>query len=307
MSIDLGNLLPIFSNNLLPIFLAAGAGYLLSRTLHVNPRGLAQVIFYILSPCLIFNLLVKNQLGNGEVFSIMLIASVFIVIMGALTWLMGKALRLPRSQMAAVLLGSMFMNAGNYGMPVALFAFGETALSYASLFFIADAVMAYSLGVLIASMGKANLKQAITNLFKIPTIYALILGMVFMQTGWQTPTYVQRTIDLLGDASIPAMLVLLGLQFHQADWRGKLKPLTLASGMRLVIAPLLLLLLAPIFGLSGIARQASVLQAGMPTAVLTTTLATEFDSEPSLVAATVFITTLLSPLTLTPLLAYLGA
>ena len=65
--------------------------------------------------------------------------------------------------------------------------------------------------------------------------------------------------------------------------------------------------LAPLFGLTGVARQAGVLQAGMPSAVIATILATEFDVEPGFVTSVVLLTTLLSPLTLTPLLAWLRA
>jgi predicted permease len=69
----------------------------------------------------------------------------------------------------------------------------------------------------------------------------------------------------------------------------------------------LAILLLPLFGLTGVARQAITIQAGMPAAVLTTALATEFNSDPAFVTAAVFLTTLLSPLTLTPLLSFLGA
>ena len=53
--------------------------------------------------------------------------------------------------------------------------------------------------------------------------------------------------------------------------------------------------------------KAGVIEAATPTAVLSTVLSTEFDTEPAFVTSVVFTTTLLSPLTLTPLLAYLGA
>jgi predicted permease len=77
--------------------------------------------------------------------------------------------------------------------------------------------------------------------------------------------------------------------------------------MRLLIAPALAFGLTRLFGMTGPAYQAVVLEAGMPAAVLTTILATEFDAEPSFVTTAVLVSTLLSPLTLTPLLAILGA
>ncbi|MEW5871323.1 MAG: AEC family transporter [Chloroflexota bacterium] len=303
----MNQLLNLFLDNLLPIFLAAGAGYLLARLTSITPSALSRVIFYIFSPCLIFSLLTHSQLSNDDILHSILFAVCAILLIGAFTWLAGKLLRLDRRTLAGVLIASMFMNAGNFGLPVVMFAFGETALSYASLFFVADAMLAYSLGVIIASSGSASLRQALINLLKIPTIYALVLALLFLRTGWQIPVPLERTTTLLGNASVPAMLVLLGLQLSKANWKGKALPITLASFMRLVVGPAIVLLLSPIFGLSGAARQANVLESGMPTAVLTTVLATEYDAEPSLVTAIVFISTLLSPLTLTPLLAYLGA
>jgi predicted permease len=103
------------------------------------------------------------------------------------------------------------------------------------------------------------------------------------------------------------MLVLLGMQLVNIRLNGQRLPLILTSSMRLLIAPLLAIALTRLFHVSIPATQAVVLEAAMPVAVMTTILATEFEVEPSFVTAAVLLTTLLSPLTLTPLLAFLGA
>jgi len=302
----LTELTTIFLNNLLPVILAAGAGYLLAYFFDVNPRPLSKLVFYVFSPSLIFILLTQSELSNGDILTTVLFASILITIVIALTWLAGTLLKLDRRTLSAVILTSAFVNAGNFGLSVVLFAFGKSALSYASLFFVTNTLLAYSLGVIIASMGSVSLSQAFINLLKIPTLYALILALVFMLTKWQVPLPLERTFSLLGDAAIPGMLVLLGMQFKDVTWSGKAKPITLSTVMRLLVSPILALLLSRLFGLTGPSRQASVLEAATPSAVLNTVLATEFDVEPTLVTATVFVTTLLSPLTITPLLAYLG-
>jgi predicted permease len=65
------------------------------------------------------------------------------------------------------------------------------------------------------------------------------------------------------------------------------------------------LLLAQLDNLQGAALQPNVLQGAMPAAVVTTVVPAEYKLEPSLVTAIVFLGTILSPLTLTPLLVYL--
>ena len=303
----MNELFAIFFNNLLPVFLAAGAGYLLSRISNINPRPVSQVIFYIFSPCLIFTLLTQSELSDGDILLVSGFAALTMISIGTLTWLLGRAFKLDRRILAGVVLASMFMNSGNFGMPVVLFAFGDRALRFGSLFFVTNAILAYTVGVIIASMGKVNLLKALTNLLKIPGLYALLLALIYMRTDWQIPIPLERTTTLLGDASIPAMLVLLGMQLRTANLAGRRVPIALATGMRLLTSPLLALVLSVVIGVSGAARQATILQSAMPTAVLTTVLATEYDSAPSMVTAIVFITTIISPLTLTPILAFLGA
>jgi malate permease and related proteins len=298
--------LNIFLNNLLPIFLAAGAGYLLAKWLPINPRTLSSIALYVFSPCLVFNLLTHTELNNNNILKIISFTVLCLGIIGLLTWLIGRALRLERTVLAAVLITSMFVNAGNYGLPVASFAFGETALAYASLFFVTSAILSNTAGVVIISMGSASFKKAFANLFKIPVFYALILAILFMSMDWRIPLPLDRTVEILGDASIPTLMVLLGVQFHYVKLQGKIVPLTLASVMRLLVSPALALGLSAIFGLYGPARQAVVLEAAMPAAVLNTVLATQFETESPFVTAVVAVTTLLSAFTLTPLLAYLG-
>jgi predicted permease len=78
-----------------------------------------------------------------------------------------------------------------------------------------------------------------------------------------------------------------------------------AVTLSLVVAPLVALVVASLLGLTGPARQAAVVQASMPTAVVTTILALEYDVLPAFVTSVVLLATLLSPLTLTVLIAYL--
>lgn len=300
-------LIGLFANNILPVFLIAGAGYVLGKFTRMDPRPISQVVFYIFSPCLLFTLLTTNRLSGGEISRVMAFATATTLLLGLLTLLIGLAMRMPRPTLAGVLLGSMFMNAGNFGLPVVLFAFGETALSYAGLYFVTVSILTYSLGAVIASMGKESLAKSLVKLFRVPVIYGVILALVFLITGQQVPTLLARTTAVLGNASIPGMLILLGLQLRTIVWTKNPAPITLASGMRLLAGPLLALALAPLFGLTGPARQALVLESAMPAAVSNILLATEFNADPPFVSALVLATTLLTPLTLTLLLAYLGA
>jgi predicted permease len=304
----LNDLLRLFANNLLPILLVAGTGYVAGKWLKVDARSISRVVFYLFSPCLLFDLLVTSQFAGGEMLRMVGFTLASILAVAAVTWVLGRLLHLERKMMAAVLLCTLTINAGNYGLSLNLFAFGEEALAHASLFFVTTAVVTYTLGAAVASMGKAGLADSLRDLLKIPVVYVIPLALIFMYFNWELPLPLSRSVTLLEDAAIPGMLLVLGLQLEKIDQRiWDLRALTLATGMRLLGGLGFGLLLAPLFGLDGMAYNAGVLESAMPTAVLATILATEYDAEPAFVTTAVFTTTLLSPLTLTPLLSILGA
>ena len=303
----MAGLILLFINNILPIVLIAGAGFALARFGKMEPRALSQTVFYLFSPCLLFNALTHSNLDSADMLRMIGFAVTIMCICGLIAFLAGKALGFNRSLLAAVIVPAMLMNAGNYGLPLVDFAFGKEALAHASLFYVAMSLLSYSLGTLIASMGSAGLRQSLVNMVKIPTLYAAFLALVFANQGWSLPLPINRTIELLSNATIPTMLVVLGMQLQSARWTGQIKALITSVSVRMLVAPATALLLAPIFGLSGSAFQAGMLESAMPSAVLTIVLATEYQAEPAFVTFVVLVSTLLSPFTLTPLMYFLGA
>ncbi len=299
-------LMPLFSNNILPIFITAGAGFFLGRTIEIDPRTISRVTFYIFSPCLVFRLLTQNELEQGAIIQMAGIAISSVSIMGLITFLVTKLLKFDRKLMVAVMLTTMFTNAGNFGLALIDYAFGKNALAYASIYFVTSGTMLYTIGVLVASMGKASFRQAIIGLFRLPTLYALLLAFLFKRMEWELPISIQRPVELLSQAAIPTMLVLLGLQLQRAVWGTKGTAMIVATFIRLVVSPFVAYGLSVPFALQGPGLQAGITEPSMPSAVMATVLATEYEVEPEFVTTVVTTTTLLSPLTLTPILAFLG-
>jgi predicted permease len=99
--------------------------------------------------------------------------------------------------------------------------------------------------------------------------------------------------------------LLLGGQLATLSVGEYWRPALAASGISLIIAPIIAFGLAALLGLSGPTRQAAILEASMPAAVIITIIATEYEAEPKLVTATVIVSTLISPITLTLLIAML--
>jgi predicted permease len=294
-----------FANNILPIILLSGAGFALGKLLHIDPRSLGRVVFYVFSPVLLFDLLSQNQLRLTEAAIVIAFALSFMFVIGALTFLLGISLKLERPALVAILITTMFANTGNYGLPLVSFAFGEPALPYAGIYFATTTLLFYTLGVFLASLGHMSFREAILGLFRIPTMYAVLLAILVNALNLEISVPVARAVELAAGGAIPLMLVLLGVQLTRVEFSGNQRALQLSVALRLIIAPLAALLFAALFGLQGFSRQASVTQASMPSMVSATVLAMEYNLDSRLVTAVVFVSTLLSPFTLTPLLVFL--
>jgi len=298
-------LFSIFVQNILPIFLVAGVGFLLVRYLEADVQTLSPVTLHVLTPCLVFNILVTSDLSAGEFGRLTLLALGTILGIGVIARIVARALKLDRVMTSAFTVVVMFANGGNYGLPLTLFVFGQEALVRATVYFVISLVLTYTLGIFLASSGRRSLGEALSSVLRIPNIYAAVAAVVVIVAGVAPPTFVMRPIKLLSDAAIPVMILVLGMQLEQAVKPASLRLVGLATGLRLAVSAVLGILLAQVLGLSGAARQAGVLQSAMPVAVGTTILAVEFEVEPTFVTSVVFLSTILSPFTLTPLIAWL--
>jgi len=297
--------LSVFVSDILPIFVIAAIGYLLASRLQTNVKTLAHVVFYALVPCFVFRMLTTSKMTGPQAGRMALLAILVAATMGLLARLAAIPFRLNRTDLSGFLLVVIFSNGGNYGLPVVLFAFGNEALAHASVYFIASSMLTYTVGVFLAAAGRGSVPRALAGIAKIPAIYGVGAAVVVLMTGVSIPLIAQRPIQLLADAAIPIMILVLGMQLERATIPKRVPVVAAAVALSLVAAPFVALGLTWLLGLSGPARQAGVVLASMPTAVVTTILALEFDAAPAFVTNVVFTTTLLSPLTLAPLIAYL--
>jgi predicted permease len=199
----------------------------------------------------------------------------------------------------------MFSNGGNYGLPVVSFAFGEEALSYGTVFFLTGSVLTNTVGAFLAAAGRRSLRAAGAGVLRIPAVYGIAAALFVIATGVTMPAALLRPITMLSDAALPLMILVLGMQLERAVKPKRPALVAAAVCVSLLAAPLVALGLTSLMNVSGAARQAVVVLSSMPVAVATTILALEFDASPDFVTSAVFLSTILSPLTLTPLIAYL--
>lgn len=309
------SLLGIFATAILPVIAIAAIGFVLGRIQDVEADALNTVTVFVLAPALVVHSLATSELGGSTILEIVLTVALFTAVMIALAEALGRVTGHSEPILGAFVLVTIFPNVGNFGIPLADFAFGSIGRSIAVLVTAIQGVLLYTVGVYVAARGgDGDTVTSMKRVFTIPLVYAVVVALAARWLGLVPPTdsTIMQTLELLGNASIPVMLLILGIQLSTVDVEGALRPVGTASTLRLLVAPLVAIGVALLvgFGDSTVARIVVLLLA-TPTAVTPIILVGAFSSETEgltasqFVSATVLLTTVASVVTVTALVAIL--
>ncbi len=278
---SLQEILPI----VIPVFFLIGLGYLYNTISRADLDSLVGVTMRVLIPAFafyhIYQMKIDLQLANA------VFLSAWIVILGAgmFTYFLFRFLP---GDPGGLYLPVMFMNSVNLPFPIILSAYGEEALPFGIMFYLASI-----LGVFTVGLGLVSGKNSILKIFQEPVIYMIGLSFFFKLGPVPVPTWFLSPLELLSHATIPMVLLILGMQLSQvkpSQWSLSL----LAACCRFVFGALLGYFCIWLFHLEGLPAKVVFLESIMPSAVITYLVAKKYDADPSLVASTVFLSTLMS-------------
>jgi len=183
-----------------PVFLLAAVGFVWVKLgYEYRVEFVTRFAMTLSVPCLIFTALMGTQVDAAALAALSIASLVAYELVIIAMWILVLAGRLDRRTFLAPLI---FGNTGNLGLPLALFAFGDTGLGYAVVVFAVMAVLSFTFGVWLVSDG-GSLRKVI----KEPVVAATILGAVFLWQGWQTPLFLTNALELIGQMAIPMMLI----------------------------------------------------------------------------------------------------
>ncbi len=283
----------------LPAFLIALAGYAAGRKLDLDVNTLSRVCLFLLTPALAFDSLATSTISLGDAWRLAVCAFLMPFILWAAFGVLSKFLKWDDRTSRSMSLPALFTNAGNYGLPVLLFAFGQEGMDLGVIVMVMQTILVSTLGVYLAASGSMDSKKALRQVFRMPALYAMALGISIRVLHIPLPAIIARPVGLLSGATVPVYLLVLGLQLARA--KGSLSvPITcILAVFRLVASPGLVGLFGFGFGLRGLPLKVLIIEAGMPAAVNTIILANEFDADPAGVSRVTLVTTLASVLSLT--------
>jgi predicted permease len=294
-----------FVQGVLPVLLIGGLGYLVGRARSLELAPITGLTVLILSPAIVFDSLARAALPRDLLLRLVLHVVLQLAAVWLLTVLVARLVGWSGPSQGGFLLATLFANSGTVGLPLTFFAFGSEGLAIAGGWFAVMAIGSSTIAPYLAARANVGVRRALVRVGRQPMIYAVVAGVIVNLSAWSLPVPVAQASQLLGGGAMAIMLLLVGLQLTRLTVREEAPGAALATAIRLLAVPPIAWVAGRLVGLEGMALAVAVLQASTPTAVTSALWALEFDARPALVSAAVVLSTVVSVVTLTVLLAVL--
>ena len=279
-----------------PVFICAGVGFSWIKLGHPFDVGIVtSLVTNVGVPCLVFYSLTTTNLDSSKFEAMAFVSIAVIATSGIMAALVLNVFGLDKRIFLSSL---MFSNCGNMGLPLCFLAFGEPGLVLAIVFFTISAIAQFTIGIAITSG-----VMTFAGLIKVPILYAVVLSVVFMILGVEPYDFIVNTTRILGNMSIPLMLITLGVSLVRLNIAA-LPRSTILSLVRLVFGFGVGVGLTELLGIKGIEQGVLIIQSAMPVAVFNYLFAQRYKRAPEEVAGMVAISTSISFITLPALLWY---
>ena len=283
-----------------PVLICAGIGFAwVKLKIPYDTNFVTTLATNLGAPALVFSTIVGQNLSVATLLDRMGgMALASIVAIAAMLAGGALILRIVRLPFPSYLPSLTFSNSGNMGLPLCLFAFGEEGLALAIVYFSVTAILNFTVGVALAS-GTISLGK----LIRTPIIWAVGASIAVIVTDFALPLWATRTIGLIGQVTIPLMLLTLGVSLAGLGLRNLPRSTALAL-VRLGLGFGVGVATAWAFDLGYREGGVLILQTTMPVAVFNYLFAQRYSRAPEDVAGMVLISTLVSFLTLPLLLTF---
>ena len=285
-------------NVLAPVVVCAAIGYIWAKSNHDYPSEfISRLVFNVAAPCLVVSSIGQVQLSLAALIEM---AGATFMALGLVSLMGVLVIKLMGHDVRTYIVSLAFPNIGNMGLPLCLFAFGPQGLALAVAYFMVISIAHFSIGMAIASGERVTLKHFYGN----PILWAIIIACLFVGFELDLPIWFANSVGLIGQATIPLMLITLGVslaQIHVSQWGVGL----LYSILRIALGLSAALITVDVLELEGVTKNVVILQGIMPVAVFNYLFALKAQKNVETLASLVMISTLLAMVIIPIVLSFL--
>ena len=284
---------------LFPVFFIVGIGYFLGKkNPNLDTSFITDYSANFGTPALVIFALTSSGV-TFAVFAEYFIYSIIAIICFAITGII--FLILQKKDYLRELPPFILPNTGNMGIPICLFAYGTMGMGVAAAISSIVVLLHFTLNIFLASK-----KFDLNIIIKSPSFYAILITILLLYYEIETPTFVLNTVMLLAYAMIVMILMSLGVALTQLKIFS-FKDALISSIGRVIVGPIIGFGLINVFNLSGFAAGVLLIQASMPSAILTYLIASMYSPKEIVdnISSMIVVSTLMSLITV-PIIVFIA-
>lgn len=286
-------------------FLAVKTGYIDAKI----KNSLSKIIVRIVLPCLIISSISSKELDKGlmaDIFTVFLMSVFCLLVLYGLGVITAKILKIPKDTAAVHKLLTCLGNVTFVGYPVIVAMYGEAGFFYAIIYWLINDLFLWTFGLFALQSDKPKSKKEIAKKLINPNTMAFAAAILMLVFGIKLPKLIYDTVNGIGGLTISLSMLFIGMALAEVDAKKAVKKwwIFVIAPLKMVIMPILFIYIFKILGIREILLGAVVLEAAMPAQTVLSILANENNADFEYAACGMFVTTLLSLVTL-PFICYM--
>lgn len=225
--------------------------------------------------------------------SLVHISSIYLVIV-LLVWvisaLVAKKIFYEKKEYSIATVSAFIANTGNLGIPLCIAIFGEESIPYATMINLMNIFIVYTIGVFYYSRGSFDIKTSLTNILKLPILWAAFIALALGAYGYRPDGVVLNTLMMGAYGSMTMQLFLFGIYLYGAEIRLISKTLIIwILSIKFLVIPLVTFVVLLFIDISPMLKGILFIEMLMPLAIANINLASLYDCKPQTVTVLTFI------------------
>ncbi|QCH26417.1 Membrane transport protein [Clostridium tyrobutyricum] len=283
------------------LFLIIGVGYYASKKGIIDEKmnkGLSDFIVRITLPLLILSSFKGNY--SPDMMSTIIKILIFTVLIFIFSIIISNLLniKISRGKKSVAVFTGIFSNCGFIGFSILNIVYGQKGILYASIFNLVYNLFVWTFGIriFVKKTDENILKKVLVN----PNIISVFIGLILIVFSISIPSIFESFCTAVGGMTTPLSMIVIGSILTQVEIKKIFKDLSLyyISLLRLLIIPFLIYLILTLLKVDSLVKSIIVISEAMPAATLCPILAQSYGGNVKYASQAVFITTLVSIITI---------
>ena len=298
----------IILNIQLTILLIIAVGYGITKAgifAQKTRADLTDIVIYVVLPCNIFNSFQSGVTPDTMRQSVIVLLAAFGLQL--LVYLLNKVIyfRIPPERSVVLKYATITNNAAFMGLPVIGAVFGPTGVLYGAVFLIPMRIFMWTMGLSLFT--NAERKKRVMTLATHPCMWAVVIGFGCVFAPFEFPPFLLNAIAFIGECTRVLPMFIIGSILASVKPKDILdKQLYYYSFFRLAAIPAIMFGAMTLLRVDPLVTGVAVLSSAMPSAVATAMLAEKYGQDAVFGSKVVFVSTMLSIVTLPSIAAALN-